>query len=60
MQNLTQAELSSIRECVTNHQTCANKLRNYAEQCQDGNIKQMFNQAAQQAQQSAQSLIQML
>lgn len=60
MVNLTQVEVNFIREVVTSHQTMASKLSNYANQCQDSNIKQMFSQASQQAQKSAQNLIQML
>ncbi len=60
MANFTQSELNSIREMVTSHQTISSKLKSYADQCQDSNIKQMFNQASQQAQKSAQNLIQML
>jgi hypothetical protein len=60
MANLNQMELSSIREVVGCHITTANKLQNYASQCQDPQIKQMFQQASQEAQKSAQKLIQML
>ena len=60
MTNLTQSELNSIREVVTSHQTMACKLKSFADQVQDGQIKQMFNKASQDAQRSAQTLIQML
>ena len=60
MPNLSQVEINSIREAVTCHQTASNKLSHYAEQCQDQNIKQMFGKAAQDAQKSAQTLIQMM
>jgi len=60
MTNLTQSELSSIREVVTCHQTIACKLKSFADQVQDGQIKQMFSKASQDAQRSAQTLIQML
>lgn len=60
MAKLSQQELNSIREVVSSHQTMANKLSTYANQCQDQSIKQMFSQASQQAQKSAQNLIQML
>ncbi len=58
--NLSQMELNSIREIVSCHQTIASKLSTYANQCQDQHIKQMFSQAAQEAQKSVQNLIQML
>ena len=60
MSNFTQCELSSIREMVTGHQMVSAKLDNYAAECQDTQIKQMFKTASQQAQQSSQNLIQML
>ncbi|MDR3239505.1 MAG: spore coat protein [Clostridiales bacterium] len=60
MANFSQSELNSIREVVSSHQTMSSKLSTYASQCQDPNIKQMFNQAGQDAQKSAQNLIQML
>ncbi len=60
MAQLTQMEANSIREMVGCHQTYAAKLNTYAQQCQDTQIKQMFQQAAQSAQQSSQKLTQML
>ncbi len=60
MPNFTQPEVNSIREIVASHQTMSAKLSAYANQCQDIQIKQMFSQAAQEAQKSAQTLLQML
>jgi len=60
MANLNQSELNSIREMVTGHQMVAAKLSDYSKQCQDQQIKQMFDKASQDAQQAAQNLIQML
>jgi len=60
MPGFSQSELNSIREVVACHQTTANKLTDYANQCQDQTIKQMFTKAAQDANKSAQNLIQML
>ena len=60
MPNLSHSELNNIREVVSCHQNVSNKLSTYASQCQDQNIKRMFNQAAQEAQKSAQQLIQMI
>jgi spore coat protein CotF len=57
---LNQSELNSIREVVSSQHTTSSKLSAYANQCQDANIKQMFTQAAQEAQKSAQTLMQML
>jgi len=60
MANLTQVEVNTIREVAASHQTMSCKLDDYANQCQDQNIKQMFSQAAQESKKSAQNLIQML
>jgi len=60
MPGFSQSELNSIREVVCAHQTSANKLADYANQCQDATVKQMFSKAAQDANKSAQNLIQML
>lgn len=60
MSQLNQMEANSIREIVEAHQTTAAKLNTYAQQCQDAQVKQMFEQAAQDAQQSCQKLTQML
>jgi len=60
MAQLNQMELNSIREIVAGHQTMAAKLTDYASKCQDTQIKQMFEQASQEANKSAQNLLQML
>ena len=60
MANLTQVELNSIRETVASHKTVAAKLCNYAQQCNDPQIKQMFQQASTEADKSANNLLQML
>jgi len=60
MPNLTQVEVNSIREVVACHQTMSSKLSNYAEKCQDQQIKQMFKQASTEADKSAHNLLQML
>lgn len=60
MTQLNQMESNSIREVVEAHQTCAAKLDDYSQQCQDTQIKQMFEQASQEAKQSVQKLTQML
>jgi len=53
-------EYNSIREVAGAHITCANKLNEYAQKCTDGQIKQMFEKAAQDATSSAQKLAGML
>ena len=60
MPNLSQVEINSIREVVSSHQMMSSKLSTYANQCQDQQIKQMFQQAATEANKSAHNLIQML
>jgi len=60
MAKLNQMELNSIREVVTTHRMTANKLCDYANQCQDSKVKQMFTQASSEAEKSAQQLISML
>ncbi len=60
MANLSTIEVNSIREIASCHQTMSSKLQAYADQCNDNQIKQMFSKAAQEAQRSAQNLIQML
>jgi len=47
--NLTQMELQNIRHLVGAHATAEKKLRFYAQQCQDAQLKQMFEQSAQSA-----------
>ena len=60
MPGLKQSELNTIREVVSAHLTCANKLHAYSNQVDDQQIKQMFSQASTKSKQAAQNLIQML
>jgi hypothetical protein len=60
MASLTQVELNSIREMVACHRTTSVKLHNFASQCADPKIQQMFRQASTEADKSANNLIQML
>ncbi|MDQ0214348.1 hypothetical protein J2S13_000744 [Oikeobacillus pervagus] len=55
--NINHMELENIRHLVGSHQTVANKLESYANQCQDPQLKQMLIQDAQAAKNSAQKLI---
>ncbi len=57
---LSLSELNSIREIVSCHQVNAQKLQDYSNKCSDAHIKQMFGQAAQKANDSANNLISML
>lgn len=60
MAGFSQSEVNSIREVAMCHQSTSRKLSGYAQQCQDPQIKQMFDKAATDAQTAAQKLIQML
>jgi len=60
MPNLSQTEFNAIREITGCHITSSSKLNEYAEKCSDGQIKQMFQKAAQEASKSAQNLANML
>lgn len=57
MNQLNQLELQNLRHLISSHQTMVQKLNDYAQQCQDPQIKQMFQQSAQSAQQNAQKLM---
>jgi len=60
MSNLTQQELSSIREVVTSHQNVATKLDSYAQNVSDPQLRQMFDKGAQDARKNAMDLISMI
>ncbi len=60
MAQLNQLELQNLRHLIYSHETSAQKLKTYAQQCQDPQIKQMFQQAAQQAENTKQKFIQFL
>lgn len=47
--NLNQMELQNLRHLIGSHANAEKKLRFYASQCQDQQIKQMFEQSAQSA-----------
>lgn len=56
MAGLNEMELQNIRHIAGNHKMIAAKLADYANQCQDPQIKQMFQQSSQSAQQAIQKL----
>lgn len=58
--NLNQQELQNLRHLIGAHQTAEKKLNFYAEQCQDPQVKQMFQQSAQSASQTCQKLMSFL
>lgn len=57
MSQLNQLELQNLRHLISNHQMVSTKLNDYAQQCNDQQVKQMFQQAAQSAQTNAQKLM---
>ncbi|NLZ38202.1 MAG: hypothetical protein GX893_01160 [Firmicutes bacterium] len=58
--NINQQELENLRHLIGAHETGANKLETYAQQCSDPEIKQMFQQSANSARQTKQKLLQFL
>ncbi|WIV11474.1 hypothetical protein [Proteiniborus sp. MB09-C3] len=55
---INQAELQNLSEIISNHKLMTTKLYEYASMCQDTQLKQMFSQGAQDANTTAQNLIQ--
>ena len=60
MGNISQMEFNAIREIAGSHLTSASKLNEFAQKCDDPQIKNMFENAAQEAKKSAQTLASML
>ncbi len=57
MSNISQKELMSINDLVARHQIISSKLDDYADNCTDPEIKQMFKDASFKAGQGVQNLI---
>lgn len=57
MANLSQVELQNLRHLIGAHDTSYQKLNNYANQCVDPQIKQMFTKAAQDSLNTKQKLL---
>lgn len=57
MANLSQVELQNLRHLIGAHDTSYQKLSNYANQCVDPQIKQMFTKAAQDSLNTKQKLL---
>lgn len=57
MTQINQMELQSIRHLIGEHETAYQKLSTYAQRCTDPQIKQLFQQSAQDAQNSKQRLM---
>ncbi len=60
MAQINQQELENLRHLIGAHDTGAQKLEAYAQQCTDSEIKQMFQQSANSARQTKQKLMQFL
>lgn len=60
MQQINSQELENLRHLIGAHETGAKKLEQYAEQCNDPEIKQMFQQSANSAKQTKQKLMSFL
>lgn len=57
MNQLNQMELQNLRHLIGGHETAAQKLRAYAQQCTDPQIRQMCEQEAQSALNTKQRLM---
>ncbi|MDU4960783.1 MAG: hypothetical protein E6X17_09010 [Sporomusaceae bacterium] len=60
MSQLNQLELQHLRHMIGAHETAANKLEAYAQQCHDAKLKQMFQQDAAAAKSAKQQLLSFL
>ncbi len=60
MASLTQVELQNLRHLIGGHDTSYQKLNNYAENCVDPQIKQLFTKSAQDALNTKQKLMSFL
>lgn len=58
--SLNKQELQNLRHLIGSHDTAAQKLEDYAQQCQDQQLKQMFQQSAQSAKTTKQKLMSFL
>lgn len=57
MSQLNQTELQNLRHMIGGHDTACQKLQAYAEQANDPEIKQFFQQSAQEAMKTKQQLL---
>ena len=56
MTQLNQIELQNLRHLIGSHEVAYKKLSEYATQCQDPQIRQVFQQSAQDAQNTKKSI----
>lgn len=57
---LNKQELQNVRHLIGSHETASKKLEDYAQQCTDPQISQMFSQSAQSAKDAKQKLLSFL
>ncbi|MDD3839753.1 MAG: hypothetical protein PHP06_04180 [Clostridia bacterium] len=57
MAQINQQELQNVRHLIGSHETAIQKLRTYAQQCSDSQIKQMFEQSAKSAENTKNKLM---
>lgn len=57
---LNKQEIQNLRHLIGSHETASKKLENYAQQCADPQIKQMFEQSARDAVTTKQKLMSFL
>jgi len=60
MSQLNQMELQNLRHLIGSHETAYQKLQQYAQMATDPQIKQMFQQSAQEAKNTKQKLMSFL
>ena len=60
MSQLNQVELQHLRHIIGAHDTACEKMKTYAQQCTDPQVKQYFEKSAQEAQQTKQQLMSFL
>jgi hypothetical protein len=60
MAQINELELQNLRELIGAHRTESAKLRTYAQQCNDPQVKQLFEQGARSAESTVQKLISFL
>ncbi|MGI5876471.1 MAG: hypothetical protein ACOX6X_06625 [Dethiobacteria bacterium] len=57
---LNKIEVQNLRHLIGSHETASKKLSAYSQQCTDPQLKQMFQQSAQSAEQTKQKLLSFL
>ena len=60
MSQLNQMELQNLRHLIGSHETASQKLSQYAQQATDPQVKQMFQQSSQEAQNTKNKLMSFL